>query len=66
MELEVLHSIAASHGIDPDNQSKAELIRTIQNQEGNFDCFASAESGTCDQGNCLWLDDCLDTAKEGV
>jgi hypothetical protein len=59
MELEVIHLIAVSHGIDPDALSKTELIKTIQNQEGNFDCFASAESGECDQGNCLWLEDCL-------
>lgn len=64
MELEIIHSIAATHGLDTDNLSKPELIKAIQMQEGNFDCFATAQSGACDQGNCLWLDDCLGMEKE--
>ncbi|MDD2777132.1 MAG: SAP domain-containing protein [Gallionella sp.] len=64
MELEIIHSIAASHGINPDALSKTELIKAIQNQEGNFDCFETALSGECDQGNCLWLEDCLGMEKE--
>lgn len=64
MELENIHSIASSHGLDVDNLSKPELIKAIQKQEGNFDCFATAQSGACDQGNCLWLEDCLGMEKE--
>lgn len=64
MELENIRSIAATNGIDTDNLSKPELIKAIQMQEGNFDCFATAQSGACDQGNCLWLEDCLGMEKE--
>ena len=62
MKLEGVRTIAKSHGIKPDHLSKTELIRVIQTDEGNFDCFATAYDGVCDQECCLWLEDCLSTA----
>jgi hypothetical protein len=44
----------------PKGLSNVELIRGIQLKEGNFDCFASAMEGSCDQALCLWRDDCLE------
>lgn len=38
--------------------SKKDLIRSIQRQEGNFECFGTAGS-TCDQASCCWREDCL-------
>lgn len=38
--------------------SKKDLIKTIQRNEGNFDCFGTAK-GYCDQSACSWRDDCL-------
>ena len=43
--------------------TKTELVRKIQTTEGNFACFRTAEK-TCDQKNCLWLDDCVGKAAE--
>ena len=43
--------------------SKTELVRKIQTAEGNFACFRTAEK-TCDQKNCLWLDDCVGQAAD--
>jgi hypothetical protein len=34
-------------------------IRGIQRREGNFDCFATATQGFCDQTSCLWRARCL-------
>jgi hypothetical protein len=62
MKLEDVRAIARSHSIKPDHLSKTELIKTIQTEEGNFDCFGSAYNGECDQENCLWRKDCLATA----
>lgn len=59
MKMEEIRSIAKSHSINPAKLSKTELIKTIQANEGNFDCFATASSGECDQAGCLWRDDCL-------
>ena len=38
--------------------SKKDLVRSIQHAEGNFDCFARANS-YCDQMACCWRSDCL-------
>ena len=38
--------------------SKKDLVRTIQRNEGNFDCFGTAV-GNCDQMACSWRSDCL-------
>jgi hypothetical protein len=62
MKLEDVRTIAKSHGIKPNHLSKTELIRVIQSDEGNFDCFATAYNGMCDQESCLWREDCLATA----
>ena len=62
MKLEDVRTIAKSHGIKPYHLSKTGLIKMIQTEEGNFDCFGSAYDGVCDQANCLWREDCLETA----
>lgn len=62
MKLEEIRSIAKSHGIKLNKLSKTELIKSIQTDEGNFDCFATAYDGVCDQMNCLWREDCFAAA----
>jgi hypothetical protein len=65
MKMDEVRSIAKSHSIKPAHLSKAELIKTIQSEEGNFDCFATAYSGECDQFGCRWREDCFAAAREG-
>jgi hypothetical protein len=62
MKLEDVRGIARACGITPSNQLKTELIRTIQLKEGNFDCYATASAGECDQPGCLWRKDCFEVA----
>lgn len=64
MKLEEVRTIARSHSIKPGNISKTALIRMIQTAEGNFDCYASAYSGECDQASCSWREDCFDAATK--
>lgn len=59
-----LKSLAIMHGIDDKRLSRVELIRQIQYKEGNFDCFATALNGHCDQNACSWREECLDSAIE--
>ena len=59
MHIQTIRSIAKEHGIKAGGQSKATIIRAIQRDEGNFDCFGSAVSGYCNQQQCRWYDDCL-------
>ena len=41
--------------------SKGEIIRAIQEAEGNFPCFGTARDGHCDREDCAWKEDCLTT-----
>ncbi len=61
MDIKEIKRIARDHGIRAGKMKKDELIRAIQREEGNFDCFGSAHSGHCSEGGCLWRDDCLKT-----
>lgn len=45
-------------GIKPGKMKKEDLIRAIQEEEGNFPCFGSAMRH-CSQEDCCWRDDCL-------
>jgi hypothetical protein len=65
MKLENIRTIAKSHSIHPGKLSKTRLIKTIQIEEGNFDCFATAYGGECDQLGCSWREDCFEAAKKG-
>lgn len=65
MKIGDIRAIAKSRGIPTGKQTKAELIKSIQLGEGNFDCFSSAASGECDQVGCSWRDECFDAAQKG-
>lgn len=66
MKLDQVRTIAKSQGITSGKLSKTELIKSIQIAEGNFDCFASASNGECNQQECRWRGDCFDAARKGV
>ncbi len=66
MNIQAIRSIAKARGIKSAKLSKAELIRTIQREEGNFPCFGTAVDGSCDQVNCAWRSDCIPTEKRPV
>ncbi len=66
MKLEEIRNIAKSHGIKPGGLSKTELIRAIQIGEGNFDCFATAYNGECDQVDCCWRKECIAYAHKAT
>jgi len=63
MKFQEIKKIAKAKGIKTTNTKKEQLIRAIQRDEGNFDCFGSAGSGYCDQTYCLWREDCLIFSK---
>ncbi len=59
MKMQLVRSKAREIGIRPGKLNKLNLIRRIQQTEGNFDCFGTAVDGYCDQADCLWREDCL-------
>jgi hypothetical protein len=58
MKLDDVKKIAKDQGIPIRNMKKVDLIRAIQRNEGNSDCYNSESSDTCGQFSCLWRDDC--------
>lgn len=59
MNIKEVQAIAQTRGIKAGKIRKGDLIRTIQREEGNSDCFESEKRHNCDQGNCLWREDCV-------
>lgn len=64
MNMHEIRAIAKSHKIDTAGMTKIDIIHRLQRKEGNFDCFATAYDGVCDQVDCLWREDCFAASKE--
>jgi len=62
MQLKEIRMIATGMDIKPGRANKTDLIHTIQQREGNLACFATPYRDECEQGHCLWREDCVDTA----
>lgn len=60
MTLKEVKSIAKERNLKVANMKKTEIIRAIQRDEGNNDCFATGKTNECGQINCLWRQDCLE------
>jgi hypothetical protein len=58
MKMEEIKAIAKGRGIVTGRLVKGELIRAIQRQEGNPDCFGDIDRVSCPETGCLWLADC--------
>jgi len=59
MNMQGIRGIAKQRGVSSGKLNKIELVRTLQREEGTFDCFAKAYTGDCDQFDCRWRQDCL-------
>ena len=64
MNMQEIRAIAKGHGVKSARMSKLNLVHAIQRVEGNFDCFATASEGYCDQDGCIWRDDCFEAAQK--
>ena len=58
--------MAKSLGLIPGRSTKLNLIRSIQVEEGNFPCFATAVELSCDQSECVWRGDCFTAVKKSI
>ena len=59
MKIQKVRSIAKTKEVNSSRMSKGEIIRAVQEAEGNFPCFGTAQDGFCDQQACMWKEDCL-------
>lgn len=58
MKLDEIKEIAKQHNVKTGKLKKADLVRAIQQAEGNVQCFDSGSSPVCGQDQCLWRGDC--------
>ena len=58
MKIEEIRVIAKQMGVKMGKMKKGEIIRAIQEAEGNPICFDTAKADACGQARCLWRDDC--------
>jgi hypothetical protein len=62
-----IRAMIKARGIkQPPGATRVELVRLLQRSEGNFDCFATATTGECDQLDCVWREDCFKAAGQGA
>lgn len=57
MNINKVRGIAKKMSIDPGSMNKKDLIRFIQEKEGNTPCFKT-DPPSCDQYDCCWRSDC--------
>lgn len=58
MKMQEIKEKAKALGLSSGKRKKGDLIRAIQELEGNFPCFGSAIEH-CSQEDCCWREDCL-------
>jgi hypothetical protein len=58
MKMTAVRTKAKKMGLKTGNYSKANLIRKIQEEEGNTPCF-QIDGDSCQQYDCCWRPDCL-------
>lgn len=58
MNMNEIREKAKGLGVAPKKMRKVELVRAIQQTEGNEPCFQS-DKQSCDQLQCCWRTDCL-------
>ena len=59
MKLEEIKEIAQRFNIKTGKLKKAELVRAIQNAEGNELCFETGTADGCGQNTCVWREACV-------
>ena len=58
MKFTEIKDIAKKHNLKIGRATKSELVRSIQQAEGNLQCFNSDSSAVCGQRSCAWREDC--------
>lgn len=44
---------------DISGEGEPELIWNLQSADESLDCYATADTGECDQAECIWREDCV-------
>lgn len=58
MKMSDIQGIAKERGVTPKRLAKVELVRSLQQAEGNAACFQTGQVDSCGQDGCLWRTAC--------
>jgi hypothetical protein len=58
LKVQEIKEIARQKNLDVKNMKKTDIVRAIQQAEGNSDCYHTGHVEICGQSNCLWREDC--------
>jgi hypothetical protein len=59
MRFQEIREIAKDMGIGTYRIKKTDLVRTIQREENNIECYGTERVDICQEEACLWRIDCL-------
>jgi hypothetical protein len=59
MNFNEIKRIAKGMGINTFGMKKADVVRAIQPEENNIDCYATQRVDICNEKACLWRNDCI-------
>lgn len=65
MKYQEIQKIAKRIGVKPFGLTKVDLVRKIQEMEGNISCYGTDRIAWCGEQGCLWRPDCLDLQGKG-
>ncbi|KAF0218889.1 MAG: hypothetical protein FD174_2672 [Geobacteraceae bacterium] len=58
MTVNEIRELAKKKGVKAGKMKKSELVRAIQQAEGNPCCFDTGHAAECGEEKCLWREDC--------
>lgn len=58
MNVNEIKEMAKKRGVKSGKMKKSELVRAIQQAEGNPCCFDTGYANDCGEAKCLWREDC--------
>ncbi len=60
MDSNGIRKMAKAMNIRTYRMKKPDIIRAIQKQENNPECYGTVRSHDCNELHCLWRTDCVD------
>jgi hypothetical protein len=59
MRFQDIQKMAKGMDINTYRMKKTDMIRAIQREENNIECYGTDRVDICEEEVCLWRDDCL-------
>ena len=59
MKFGEIRGMGKAMGINTYGMSKTNIIRAIQREEDNFDCYSTDRVDICEELSCLWRVECM-------